>query len=200
MVKKIVIASHNKGKVREIHRIFSAAIGQVEILTLDDFPEIGEIEETGESFEENALIKAATVFKLTNVPALADDSGLVVDHLGGAPGIYSARYSGEGDLGNIKKVLNQLESVASQDRSARFVAVAAYVDGSGPLVARGELEGEITREPRGENGFGYDPIFRPLNYSQTLAELDPTIKDKISHRGASLSQLAPALALRLGQK
>ena len=200
MVKKIVIASHNKGKVREIHRIFSAAIGQVEILTLDDFPEIGEIEETGESFEENALIKAATVFKLTNIPALADDSGLVVDHLGGAPGIYSARYSGEGDLGNIKKVLNQLESVASQDRSARFVAVAAYVDGSGPLVARGELEGEITREPRGENGFGYDPIFRPLNYSQTLAELDPTIKDKISHRGASLSQLAPALALRLGQK
>jgi XTP/dITP diphosphohydrolase len=200
MVKKIVIASHNKGKVREIHRIFSAAIGQVEILTLDDFPEIGEIEETGESFEENALIKAATVFKLTNIPALADDSGLVVDHLGGAPGIYSARYSGEGDLGNIKKVLDQLESVASQDRSARFVAVAAYVDGSGPLVARGELEGEITREPRGENGFGYDPIFRPLNYSQTLAELDPTIKDKISHRGASLSQLAPALALRLGQK
>ena len=200
MVKKIVIASHNKGKVREIHRIFSAAIGQVEILTLDDFPEIGEIEETGESFEENALIKAATVFKLTNIPALADDSGLVVDHLGGAPGIYSARYSGEGDLGNVKKVLDQLESVASQDRSARFVAVAAYVDGSGPLVARGELEGEITREPRGENGFGYDPIFRPLNYSQTLAELDPTIKDKISHRGASLSQLAPALALRLGQK
>jgi XTP/dITP diphosphohydrolase len=199
MVKKIVIASHNQGKVREIYRIFSAAIGEVELLTLDDFPEIGEIEETGESFEENALIKAATVFKVTNIPALADDSGLVIDHLGGAPGIYSARYSGEGDLGNIKKVLNQLESVASADRTARFVAVAAFVDGSGPLISRGELEGEITLEPRGENGFGYDPIFRPLNYSQTMAELDPKVKDEISHRGLSLSQLVPALALRLGQ-
>jgi XTP/dITP diphosphohydrolase len=200
MVKKIVIASHNKGKVQEIHRIFSAAIGQVEILTLDDFPEISEIEETGESFEENALLKAATVFKLTNIPALADDSGLVIDHLGGAPGIYSARYSGEGDLGNIKRVLDQLDSVARQDRSARFVAVAVYIDESGPLFARGELEGEITLEPRGENGFGYDPIFQPVNYSQTLAELDPTIKDQISHRGVSLNQLAPALAVRLGQK
>jgi len=199
---QIILATHNLGKRDEMIRIFSPLIEGLTVLTLDDLVDkdlVGEIEESGDSFEENSLIKAKTVFDATGIPALADDSGLEVSALLGAPGIYSARYAGEGDpalrdSANINKVLLELEGVV--DRSARFIAVSTFVDSEGAISARGELTGEIGVEKRGNGGFGYDPVFIPSGFDQSLAELGPEIKDSISHRSASLRQIAPLIALR----
>ena len=163
--------------------------------------EVDDVEETGDTFEENALIKATTIARATGLPAIADDSGLCIDALGGAPGIYSARWAGThgDDLANIRKVLEQLSNVPSSKRSARFICVIALAlpDGRSEVV-RGELPGEIRRESAGSNGFGYDPIFQPTGFLQTLAEMTPEAKDEISHRARALREIAPKIAPFIG--
>ena len=154
----------------------------------------------GETFEENALLKARAGFLHSGIPTLADDSGLAVDALGGKPGIHSARYSGGGDAANIEKVLRELDGVEIAKRTARFVTVVAFIDGDDPVITeRGELEGVIVDAPRGEGGFGYDPIFAPINSASTLAEISATEKDEISHRGRALRVIAPKVGIRFAQ-
>ena len=207
--RSLLVATHNKGKLKEILRIFSAEIAGLSLLTLDDFPGAEEVDEVGETFEENALLKARAGFLHSGIPTLADDSGLVIDALGGRPGIHSARYSGGGDAANIEKVLRELEGVPSEKRSARFVTVVAFFDGiggisgidvgEGSITERGELEGVIIDAPRGEGGFGYDPIFVPQASALTLAQLSATEKDEISHRGGALRKIAPRVGIRFAQ-
>ena len=196
----LVIATRNKGKIAEIDRIFNLADasiaggldGKIEIKSVAEF-DVEDVEETGSTFEENALLKALTVARATGLPALADDSGLAVDALGGAPGIYSARYSGVhgDDAANIEKLLKVLSDKAL-DRTARFVAVIAIAKPDGThIMARGELLGRIAASRRGENGFGYDPIFIPVGSERTLGEHLPEEKDAISHRARALAEIAP---------
>lgn len=194
----LVIATRNKGKIAEIARMLKFENSDpddnqvIEVRSLAEF-DIDDVDEIGSTFEENALLKALTVAQATGFPALADDSGLSVDALGGAPGIYSARYSGvHGDDGaNIDKLLKELSSKLL-DRSARFVAVIALAKPDGShIMARGELLGGIAESKRGENGFGYDPIFIPAGSKRTLGEYSPQEKDEISHRARALAQIAP---------
>jgi len=197
--KQILVATRNKGKLAELLRIFQEEISGIELLTLDDYPDSAEVDETGDTFEANSLLKAEAAYALSGLASLADDSGLVVDALGGAPGVHSARYSGKGDAGNIERVLRELrelEAVSEVARTARFVTVATYIDGDGTIVMRGELEGVILPAPRGEGGFGYDPIFQPLGSHLSLAEMEAEEKDAISHRGRALRLLAPEVGLR----
>lgn len=188
---QIVLATRNKGKIRELARIFAQELPEVELLGTDNFPDLEDIEETEDSFEGNALLKAQAVSDFTRLPAIADDSGLAVDHLGGAPGIFSARYSGVhgDDEANLQKVLLEMEGVVN--RRAQFVCAAAFVAPNGyRQVLRAEMVGDLITEPRGDNGFGYDPIFVPTGYLQTSGEMDPEIKDSISHRGKAMRALA----------
>ena len=195
----LVIATRNRGKIEEIDRILNlndgptagALTGKIEIKSVAEF-DVEDVEETGSTFEENALLKAHTVARATGLPALADDSGLAVDALGGAPGIYSARYSGVhgDDDANIEKLLKELSDRAL-DRAARFVAVIAIAKPDGShIMARGELPGTIAASRRGENGFGYDPIFIPVGSDRTLGEHLPKEKDAISHRARALAEIA----------
>jgi len=189
-VQKIVLATRNKGKVAELSALL-APLG-VEVLGLDAFPEVGEIVETGKTFEENALIKARAVCQATGLPAMADDSGLVVDALGGAPGVYSARFAGQdaSDADNNGKLLREMATVPEERRSARFVSVVAAMAPSGATItARGTWEGSITRKPRGKGGFGYDPLFLDPALGKTAAELEPEEKNARSHRGNALNKL-----------
>jgi len=198
--QSLLVATHNKGKLKEILRIFSVEIPDLRLFTLDDFPGAEEVDEVGETFEENALLKARAGFLHSGIPTLADDSGLAVDALGGQPGIHSARYSGSGDAANIEKVLRELDGVEMAKRTARFVTVVAFIDGDDPVITeRGELEGVIVDAPRGEGGFGYDPIFAPINSASTLAEISATEKDEISHRGRALRMIAPKVGIRFAQ-
>lgn len=188
---QIVLATRNRGKIRELARIFAQELPEVELLGTDNFPDLEDIEETEDSFEGNALLKAQAVSDFTGLPAIADDSGLAVDHLGGAPGIFSARYSGVhgDDEANLQKVLLEMEGVVN--RRAQFVCAAAFVAPNGyRQVLRAEMVGDLITEPRGDNGFGYDPIFVPTGYLQTSGEMDPEIKDSISHRGKAMRALA----------
>lgn len=188
---QIVLATRNKGKIRELARIFAQELPEVELLGTDNFPDLEDIEETEDSFEGNALLKAQAVSDFTGLPAIADDSGLAVDHLGGAPGIFSARYSGVhgDDEANLQKVLLEMEGVVN--RRAQFVCAAAFVAPNGyRQVLRAEMVGDLITEPRGDNGFGYDPIFVPTGYLQTTGEMNPEIKDSISHRGKAMRALA----------
>lgn len=194
----LVIATRNKGKIDEIARILKFENSDledaqdIEVRSVAEF-DIDDVDETGSTFEENALLKALTVARATGFATLADDSGLSVDALGGAPGIYSARYSGvHGDDGaNIDKLLKELSNT-SLDRSARFVAVIALAKPDGShIMARGELLGSIAESKRGENGFGYDPIFIPAGSKRTLGEYFPQEKDAISHRALALAEIAP---------
>jgi len=198
-VTTLVIATRNRGKIEEIDRILNlkdgptagALTGKIEIKSVAEF-DVEDVEETGSTFEENALLKAHTVARATGLPALADDSGLAVDALGGAPGIYSARYSGVhgDDDANIEKLLKELSDRAL-DRAARFVAVIAIAKPDGShIMARGELPGTIAASRRGENGFGYDPIFIPVGSDRTLGEHLPKEKDAISHRARALAEIA----------
>ncbi|MCM3739929.1 XTP/dITP diphosphatase [Oceanobacillus luteolus] len=190
-MKKILIATRNKGKVREFRDFFLKYDIEVESL-LDIQQDLPEVEETGKTFEENAAIKAEQIAEILKVPVLADDSGLMVDALNGAPGIYSARYAGEGksDEDNNRKLLKELYQVPKGERSARFVCVLAIaIPGEETTFYRGECEGEIGTEPKGINGFGYDPLFIPNDYEQTMAELDPSEKNKISHRSHAIRKL-----------
>ncbi|HZK75284.1 MAG TPA: RdgB/HAM1 family non-canonical purine NTP pyrophosphatase [Candidatus Kapabacteria bacterium] len=192
----LILATHNPHKREELREILRDELSNgVEILTLEDIqPTIGDIEETGSTLEENALIKARVVHKRTNLATVADDTGLEVEALGGAPGVYSARYSGEGATyaSNVLKLLDALEG--EDDRRAKFSTVIAYIDASGgEHLFRGEVSGVIAREPRGANGFGYDPIFIPEVGTKTFAEMTDEEKNAISHRGRALRAFAKYL-------
>jgi XTP/dITP diphosphohydrolase len=191
-VNKIIIATTNSGKLREIKKIFSDL--SFEILSLSDFPDFPEIIEDGNSFEENAEKKARIVFEIAGTPALGDDSGLVVDQLNGAPGIYSARYSGEGATyeSNNKKLLKELEKYPFP-HLAKFVCMAVYYNGKNKIVKRGEIKGQIINSPKGTNGFGYDPIFVPDGFNLTLAELSIEEKNRISHRAKAFGEMKKIL-------
>ena len=188
-MKKLFIASKNKGKINEI-RAYLNQFGN-EIFSLLDAPDIPDIDETGKTFEDNALLKAKAVYNIVKIPVLADDSGLEVDYLKGAPGIYSARYSGinASDKDNIDKLLTELNEISFNQRTARFKCVICMYDGLNEKYFDGVCEGNIITYPKGENGFGYDPLFMPKGYSLTFAELDQKIKNKKSHRGKALLSL-----------
>ena len=190
---KLVLATKNSGKVVEFRRLLEElGANELEVVGLDAFPEIGDIEETGSTFEENSLLKARTISKLTGLPALADDSGICVDALGGAPGLYSARYSGNGDAANNAKLLDALKNVADEDRTAYFICVAAYVRPDGfEHIEEGRFHGKIARKAVGSGGFGYDPLFLPDGLNCTSAELSAAQKDAISHRGKAMRAIAP---------
>ena len=173
----------------------------IDLVGLEHFPELQDVEETGATFFENALLKARAVARETGLPSIADDSGLCVDALEGAPGVLSARWSGAhgNDAANIEKVLAQLAAVHDGERGAHFTCVTAFVMPDGrESTAEGILSGEILREPMGNHGFGYDPIFRPVGSALSLAQLDAKKKDLISHRGQSLRAIAPRVAIMLG--
>ena len=192
---QIVLATRNKGKIRELARIFAHELPELELLGTDNFPELADVDETEDSFEGNALLKAVAVSRITKLPAIADDSGLAVDHLKGAPGIYSARYSGVhgDDEANLQKVLREMEGIAN--RRAQFVCAAAFVAPNGyQKVIRAEMVGELISQPRGTNGFGYDPIFVPEGFAQTTGEMAPDLKDSISHRGKAMRELAQIIS------
>ncbi|MGC8938055.1 MAG: XTP/dITP diphosphatase [Thermodesulfovibrio sp.] len=187
---QIVIASRNKKKTVELGRILKDF--NIELLSINDFPELEEVVEDGLTFQENALKKARYVCQKTGLPALADDSGLVVDALGGAPGVRSARYAGENatDEDNIKKLLKELEGIPLEERTAQFVCCIALVfPNSKEYLFWGYVKGKITETPKGSYGFGYDPVFIPEGSSVTFAQMLPHEKDKISHRKEALDKL-----------
>ncbi|MBE3569270.1 MAG: XTP/dITP diphosphatase [Bacillales bacterium] len=189
-MREVVIATKNKGKALEFEQMFLPF--QIQVKTLLDFPEFPEIEETGKTFEENAIIKAESVMKETKAMVMADDSGLVIDALNGRPGVYSARYAGpkKDDEANIQKVLRELEGVPLSKRTARFYcALALAIPGRETKTVNGTCEGFITFEKKGANGFGYDPIFVVQGYERTMAELLPNEKNKISHRAKALTKM-----------
>jgi len=200
--KKLVIATHNVGKIVEFRRILDAiSEGAVELVGIDQFPELDDVEETGATFEENALLKARYTAKMTGLPAISDDSGLCVDALGGQPGIFSARWAGEhgNDAANVRKVLDDLRDIPDEKRGAYFICVSALVMPDGrEAVAEGFFHGRILHEAIGENGFGYDPIFLPLGASISSAQMSAEEKDSISHRGKSLRAIAPHVMEMLG--
>lgn len=192
--KKLVLATGNQKKLVELQAILQDA--GVEILTLDDFPSLPEVEEDGQTMAENAVKKARIVCEFTGLPTLADDSGLEVDALGGRPGVYSARFAGEpaDDVRNNAKLLNLMDGVPDEKRAARFRCVIALaVPEGGVRTATGTVEGRIGHGPRGTGGFGYDPLFTPEGYDQTFAELPGTIKNRISHRSRALTAIRPAI-------
>ena len=188
----IVLATRNQGKVRELAEPLRAF--GLRVVGLDAFPDLPEVEESGTTFEENALLKAREVSKRTGLVAIADDSGLEVDALNGAPGVYSARYAeGEGHdaQANMRKLLHELEG--KENRKAQFrTAISLILDGKEYLF-EGVIKGEIIKEKRGDSGFGYDPIFKPEGYEQTFAELGNEIKNKISHRALAVQKLCEFL-------
>jgi XTP/dITP diphosphohydrolase len=194
--RRIVLATRNAHKVVELRRILHAAgLGNVELIGLESYPDLPEVPEIGATFEANALLKARAVVRATAEIAVADDSGLAVDALSGMPGVLSARWAGGlGDQANLDLVLAQIGDVPDDRRGASFhcAAVAVFPDGT-ELVARGQLAGRIGRDPRGSNGFGYDPIFVPEGSDRTTAELDADEKDAISHRGIAFRKLAEQL-------
>ena len=190
---KLVLATKNEGKVVEFRRILEElGATDLEVVGLDAFPEISDIEETGKTFEENSLLKARTISKLTGLPALADDSGICVDALDGAPGLYSARYSGNGDSANNQKLLDALRDVPDAKRTAYFICVAAFVRPDGfEKVEEGRFYGKIMHEVVGSGGFGYDPLFQPDGLNCSSAQLTAEEKDAISHRGKAMRAIAP---------
>jgi len=198
---RVLVASRNAKKLRELQRVLDrAGIAGIELVGLDSVPPYPEEPETGETFEANAAAKARDGAAATGMPCVADDSGLEVDALRGMPGVLSARWSGRhgDDPANTALLLGQLQDVPDDRRGAAFVSVCALVvpadDGVVTTIARGEWRGSIVREPRGENGFGYDPVFLPEGEDRTAAELSAEEKDAHSHRGRALAQLVPALA------
>lgn len=189
----VVLASGNAGKLKELNRILTSL--NMELRSQSEF-NVPDVPEDGLSFVENAIIKARAAAAHSGIPAIADDSGLEVDYLKGAPGIHSARYSGEGDTGNNAKLLRALEGVPQGQRTARFQCVLVYMrhgQDPTPLVCQGSWEGRILLEPQGENGFGYDPLFYVPEYDCSSAELDPAVKNRISHRARASALLLEAL-------
>ena len=196
MPTRIVLASGNAGKLREINQILEGVAFQAVPQTEFD---VSEAEETGLTFVENAILKARHACHYSGLPAIADDSGLEVDALKGAPGIYSARYAGVGstDAENLSKLLKNMESVSDQERTARFQCVMVYMrheHDPTPLICQGVWEGRILHESVGDNGFGYDPVFFVPSENCSAAQLDADVKNKLSHRGQALAQLVERLA------
>jgi XTP/dITP diphosphohydrolase len=195
MPHQLLIATRNKGKMAEFYRILEAiSPGEIDLVGLDNFPELPDVVEDGQSFQENALKKAREMAQATGIAAIADDSGLCVDALGGDPGIYSARWAGRhgDDRANTDKVLEQLAQTPDALRSAHFTCGAAlYLPDGRSHYEEARFEGWILRQPVGEQGFGYDPIFRPEGYSLSSAQMSAAEKDAISHRGKALRAIAP---------
>jgi len=195
MSQKLVLATRNSGKIIEFRRILEEiAPGAVELISVDQFPDLIDVEEIGSTFEENSLLKARYTSEATGLPAIADDSGLCIDALGGAPGIFSARWAGKhgDDQANLEKVLDQLKDVPEEKRGAHFLCVASLVLPDGrEHVAEGRFDGSILRSAVGANGFGYDPIFQPKGLAISSAQMSAEEKDLVSHRGKSLRSIAP---------
>ncbi len=195
-MKELLIATQNKGKAKEFEAMFEPM--GYKVLTLHDLEGAEDVEETGSTFEENAILKAESLSAQFNKMALADDSGLMIDALDGRPGVYSARYAGEqkNDEANMDKVLNELSDVPDEKRTAQFHCVLAVArPGQETVTYRGQLEGVILKERQGENGFGYDPIFYVPAAGKTTAEMDPQEKNAISHRANALKELKKQLHL-----
>ena len=193
MSQKVVLATGNQGKLREFIRMLASQ--NMEIIKQSEF-NVPDVEETGLTFVENAILKARHAAKITGLPALADDSGIEVDALKGQPGIYSARYSGEGDDANNTKLLEAMQDVPDGERTARFRCCIVYMrhaDDPSPIIADAAWEGTILRELKGVNGFGYDPLFYVPTHGCSSAEIDPDEKNRISHRGQALQMLLAAL-------
>ena len=204
-MRKIVLATKNTGKIAEFERLLSQFTPDIKVLGLSDFPDMPEVVESGKTLNENARLKAKAICEFSKLPALADDSGLFIDALGGQPGVYSARWAGyEGvdskmkDLANINKALEELKDVPMGSRGAQFRSVVAFcrqnLDSSFlEKEELGVLSGQILTQPIGSAGFGYDPIFSPDQFDQSLAQLPPRVKDEVSHRGIALRAIAPFL-------
>jgi XTP/dITP diphosphohydrolase len=190
---KIVLATHNHDKEIELQHSLRGL--DVDICSLSEYPDIGEIEETGTTLLENSLLKAHTVHDQTGLPTIADDTGLEIDALDGAPGVYSARFAGLNATyeDNVNKLLSAMENVPDDMRSARFRTVISYVDEIQELWTEGLIQGKITETPRGNMGFGYDPVFYVSHLEKTFAELSINEKNKISHRGIALQKLRKIL-------
>lgn len=196
----MLLASRNAKKLAELRRIVAAALPGVEVVGLDDVPPYEEVPESGATFEANALIKAREGFRQTGLPTVADDSGLSVDALNGMPGVLSARWAGGhgDDDANLRLVLDQVRDVPDERLGAAFHCAVAHVSDAGEILTEGVMPGRLIREPRGGNGFGYDPIFVPDGHDQTSSELDSAAKDAISHRGKALRALVAQLARETG--
>ncbi|MCW2628193.1 MAG: non-canonical purine pyrophosphatase, rdgB/HAM1 family, partial [Mycobacterium sp.] len=196
---ELLVASRNRKKLAELRRVLDGAGVELTLLSLDQVARFDEAPESGATFEENALAKARDAFMATGLASVADDSGLEVDALNGMPGVLSARWSGRhgDDLGNTALLLAQMGDVPEERRGAAFVSACALVyragDARKETVVRGTWPGRIVREPRGDGGFGYDPVFLPSGSARTAAELTPEEKDAESHRGRALAALLPAL-------
>jgi XTP/dITP diphosphohydrolase len=190
---ELLLASRNPKKLAEMQRIFTPAVPALTVLGLDDVEPYDEVPESGATFADNALIKAREGYAHTGLPTVADDSGLTVDALNGMPGVLSARWSGRhgDDVANLQLVLAQLADTPDERLGAGFVSAVALVSAAGEVVVDGRMPGRLIRTPRGDNGFGYDPIFVPSGYELTSAELPSDEKDAISHRGQALRALVP---------
>lgn len=190
---KIIAATKNKNKLREFGEILKG----FEIISQEEAGIDIDVEETGTTFEENSLLKAQAIYEKSGIPAIADDSGLCVDALGGEPGVYSARYGGEGydDEGRVQLLLKNMKDIPDEKRTARFVCAITMVSDDGIITARGECEGRINHAPVGENGFGYDPVFYMEEYGKTTAQMTPDEKNAVSHRGKALRIFAKKLSL-----
>ncbi|WP_096440666.1 XTP/dITP diphosphatase [Alteribacter populi] len=189
-MREVIIATKNPGKVKEFQAFFEKR--SIQVTSLLDVEELDDVVEDGETFEDNAIKKAETIGKALGKPVIADDSGLEVDALNGAPGVYSARYAGnmKSDQANNEKLLRELKGVPGEERTARFVCVlAVYLPGTNSSVFRGTCEGKIAEEKKGEHGFGYDPLFYVPSKNKMMAELTREEKNEISHRANALTQL-----------
>ena len=186
---EIILATHNLDKCKELQASFNNT--KIKVVTLKDFPEIGDIIEVGDSLEANAFIKSRTVFHKTGIPTISDDTGLFISALNGEPGIFSARYSGENCsyADNVNKVLIEMNNIDISLREATFKTVVTYVSKDLELVAEGSVKGIITKKPKGNKGFGYDPIFYVPELQKTFAEMDINEKQKISHRSRAIDNL-----------
>lgn len=193
-MKTIVLASRNKHKIEELRSTLTP-LG-IELKSTYDFPQLEEVIEDRDTLEGNALKKARYVFEETGLPALSDDTGLEVDALNGRPGVYSARYAGVSASyqDNVDKLLRELAGIEKKDRGAQFRTVVAFVTPEETYTFEGICRGKILTEERGDGGFGYDPVFRPIDYEQTFAELDAAIKNEISHRGRAIEKLMQFLS------
>jgi len=202
MSDRLLLATRNPGKLAELQRLLESAVPGVAVVGLRDVPDYPEAPETGTTFAENALLKAREAVRYTGLPAVADDSGLTVDALNGMPGVLSARWSGRhgDDAANTALLLGQLADVPDERRGAAFVCAAAVVtpDGAERVLER-SWRGQVVREPRGTNGFGYDPVFLPDGLERTAAELTAAEKDARSHRGQAFAALVPLVAELLGR-
>jgi XTP/dITP diphosphohydrolase len=212
LAPRLVLATHNKGKLRELRELLRGEVPGLDVDTqVVDASAVGgpDVAETGVTFAENSLLKARAVAEATGLVAIADDSGLAVDVLGGAPGIFSARWAGRhgDDAANLRLLLAQLADVPDPHRGAAFVCAAALAvpasaseDGAREVVEYGQLAGTLLREPRGEGGFGYDPVLQPLGLDRSCAELSPEEKNAISHRGQAFRALLPAIVEALRRR